>query len=272
MPHQSQPTREVAVVDIAEHITAITDEGNDLAEAAQRGGLDAPVPTCPGWNLRDLVRHLGMVHLWAASHIAQPHDEPDYASEGDQLADLTRFWPQLGTFWVDDPDLIEWYLQTNRNLVDSLESAPSDVQAWTFLPAPTPLAMWARRQAHETAIHRFDAQSATEGTSGFDPVFASDGIDEMLSGFASGKRDFPVASPQAMVVHATDTGERWHVTITTTGITTVRNDGPADVTLAAHASDLYLALWNRGDDSNLTVSGNHELLDTWHNNLRVRWS
>ena len=57
------------------------------------------------------------------------------------------------------------------------------VAAPTFLPAPSPLAMWARRQAHETSIHRCYAESATGATTGFDPTFAADGIDELLYGF-----------------------------------------------------------------------------------------
>ncbi|MER6443505.1 hypothetical protein ABT275_45720 [Streptomyces sp. NPDC001185] len=34
---------------------------------------------------------------------------------------------------------------------------------WTFNPArvPSPLAFWTRRQAHETAVHRYDAEAAT---------------------------------------------------------------------------------------------------------------
>jgi len=40
-----------------------------------------------------------------------------------------------------------------------LASAPPDLDCLTFLAAPSPLAMWARRQAHETAIHRVDAES-----------------------------------------------------------------------------------------------------------------
>ena len=75
-------------------------------------------------------------------------------------------------FWPDDDDLINWYLDTNANLVDALESAPPDVESFTFLPAPSPLAMWARRQAHETSIHRFDAENAAGIASEFDPTFA----------------------------------------------------------------------------------------------------
>ena len=44
--------------------------------------------------------------------------------------------------------------------------------------------VWARRQAHETAIHRYDAESASGDVNGFDLDFAVDGIDEILVGFA----------------------------------------------------------------------------------------
>lgn len=52
---------------IAEHIAAIANEGNRLASAAGRAGLDARVPTCPDRDTRDLLRHLGLIRLWAAS-------------------------------------------------------------------------------------------------------------------------------------------------------------------------------------------------------------
>ena len=31
-------------------------------------------------------------------------------------------------------------------------------------------------------------------------------------------------------------------------------------------------LWNRGRQSSITVTGDREVLATWHNNVRVRWS
>lgn len=254
-------------MEITEHITIVGQEAKLFAEAAEQGGLDLEIPSCPGWNMRDLVRHLIEIHLWAAAHIAQPHDKPWV----DDLAELAEFWPDLAVFWPEDDDLVKWYLDTNANLVDALESAPPDVDAFTFLPAPSPLAMWARRQAHETAVHRFDAENGAGIASRFDPVFASDGIDELLMAFSPRRDEFPVESARTMVVHATDTDDRWHVTMAPDGITTVSGNGPADVTLSGDASDLYLALWNRNEDSGITVTGDAELLDLWHNNKRVRW-
>ena len=255
-------------MEIAQHITAVGQEAKLFAQAAEHGGLDADISTCPGWNMRELVRHLIEIHLWAASHVAQPHHDNPWVND---LAELTVFWPDLAVFWPDDDELVGWYLKVNANLVNALESAPLDVEAFTFLAAPSPLAMWARRQAHETAIHRFDAENGAGIASTFDPTFASDGIDELLAAFAPRKTELSIATAQTMVVHATDTDDLWHVTMAPDGISTIRDDGPADVTLTGDAPDLYLALWNRSENANVTVTGDQELLEYWHQNHRVRW-
>ncbi len=255
-------------MEIAEHITVIAQEAKLFTEAAEQGGLEVNIDTCPGWNMRDLVRHLSEIHLWAAAHVARRATKMWV----DDLAELSESWPDLAVFWPNDDDLIDYYLQTNANLVRELESAPADVEAMTFLPAPSPLAMWARRQAHEISIHRFDAQNAAGATSGFDGALASDGIDELLTAFAPRATTFPIENTKTMVVHATDTNDRWHITMGPNGIAAFRGEGPADVTLTGRAADLYLTVWNRGDDSAIEVAGDRDLLETWHNKHRIRWS
>ena len=255
-------------METADHITAIAQEAALLAVAADRNGLDADIPPCPGWDMRDLVRHLSEIHLWAAGIVAQRTTKlwPDDISEH------TASWPNLAVFWPDDDNLTAWYLETNANLVRSLELAPLDLDCPTFLPAPSPRAMWARRQAHETAVHRFDAEIAGGTSDGFDPVFAADGIDEILAAFAPRRQEFPMENARAMAVRPVDADDRWRVILAPDGITTVRDDEPADVTLTGAASDLYLALWNRGDDSSITITGDRHVLTTWHRNHRLRWS
>jgi predicted lipid carrier protein YhbT len=90
--------------------------------------------------------------------------------------------------------------------------------------------------------------------------------------FSPRRDEFPIERARTMVVHATDTDDRWQVTLAPDGITTIRGDGPADVTLTGDASDLYLMLWNRGEGTSITITGDREILDIWHDNVRVRWS
>lgn len=254
-------------MEIPEHIEAVETEGARFAEAARRSDLDAAIEFCPGWNMRDLVRHLSEIHLWAAARVAKRTSKlfPDDISEH------IESWPDLAVFWPDDDDLIDWYLETNANLVDALEGASPTDDIPTFLPAPSPLAMWARRQAHEIAVHRFDAEHATDSESGFDPTFASDGIDEIVVGFAA-RSQYSPSETRTMAIRARDTGDCWTITFAPEGITTVREDGPADAVLTAAASDLYLTMWNRGLDGAIDIEGQHDVLDAWHNNHRVRWS
>lgn len=254
-------------MDVDAHIDAVGREGERLAMAASRARLDDPIPSCPGWDVRDLLRHLSEIHLWAASHVARTavrDGVPD-------LADLEAAWPDLATFWPDDEVLVDYYLATNANLVDALRSAPSDLVTWTFLPAPSPVAMWARRQAHETAIHRVDAESATASVTGFDSAFASDGIDEILTAMAPRSYELPLDSSVTMAVSPSDVDERWLVTLGPEGIGTVRGDGPADLRLIGSASDLYLAVWNRGSDTAIALDGDPAVLDTWRSRHKSQW-
>jgi hypothetical protein len=79
----------------------------------------------------------------------------------------------VGT-WPADLDLIDWFREGHTRLVHTLVSAPPDLDCFTFLAAPSPLAMWARRQAHETAMHRVDAESPGSTITKFHPAFAAD--------------------------------------------------------------------------------------------------
>ena len=248
------------------HIAAVAREGRRLAEAGSAAGLDAMVPYCPGWDVRELLRHLSEIHLWAAAALTKQETR-----QAHMLNDLRAAWPDLAVFWPDDEDLADYYLATNANLVRVLESSPTDLDTWTFLPAPSPLQMWARRQAHETAIHRYDAESASGDVNGFETAFAADGIDEILMGFAPRAEELPLGVTVTMAVTPDDVSERWTVTMGPRGIDTVPQAEPADLTLSGTASDLYLAVWNRGDDSAIETTGDLGVLDIWRNRHRSRW-
>ncbi len=137
-------------MEVSDYVDAVELEGGRLLLEARAAGLDAEVPHCPGWTVRRLLAHVGFVHGWAADYVAGAVTEMvDEPSEEQMFADAP-----------DGERLFEWAAGQHRRLVTALRDAPADLECWTFLPAPTPLSMWARRQAHETAIHRVDAQQA----------------------------------------------------------------------------------------------------------------
>ncbi|WP_435839745.1 maleylpyruvate isomerase N-terminal domain-containing protein, partial [Streptomyces anulatus] len=41
--------------------------------AVHAAGPVSPGRTCPGWQIRHLLRHTGMVHRWAAALVAEGH-------------------------------------------------------------------------------------------------------------------------------------------------------------------------------------------------------
>jgi len=261
-------------VDVEEHIEALERDGAALADAAQDAGLAAKVPPCPGWQVRDLLRHIAYVHGWAATHVAEQREELIAEVSED---DMLKGGPP-------DERLIQAYRNGHAALVATLRAADPDVKCVTFMPAPSPLAFWARRQAHETAIHRFDAQAARAAATSrgpvspadaFAPAFADDGVDELIMGFAARRRYRPRGGQreQSMAIRALDTGGRWRVRLSDGATEVTRGDGAADCVLDGSAAGLYAYLWNRCDwaMAGVTASGDPAVLDTWANSVRVIW-
>ncbi|MFE7617349.1 maleylpyruvate isomerase family mycothiol-dependent enzyme [Streptomyces sp. NPDC057496] len=249
---------------ITDHIRSLSAEGKLLADAAQRAGTGAPVPTCPDWRVRDLLRHTGMVHRWATAFVAEGH---------------TSYHPDGGEPDLDGAELLDWFREGHGLLVDALEAAPAGLECWTFLPAPSPLAFWARRQAHETTIHRVDAESALGGP--LSPVgadHAEDGIDELLLKMHSRpKSRVRTDTPYSLRVRATDTDAAWTVRLSAEPPRAERTDGafpkePVDCEVSASAEDLYLMLWNRLPFTAVTVTGDPEPTRIWRENSGITWS
>lgn len=252
-------------VEISQHIMALEQEGILLADAAERAGLDAYLRTCPGWQIRDLLRHTGYVHRWAADYIAQERAE--------MVAELPE--DQILANGPDGSSLIGWFREGHAALVKTLQAAPADLNCWTFLPAPSPLAFWARRQAHETTMHRVDAELATGSVSPVPAQLAADGIDELLLGFAARRVPRSDVEPRrGLQVHAADTGDYWLAEISRGGNVVSRGQAQSpDCLVSAPASGLYLLLWNRFDTgaAGAAVRGDPKVLAEWHTRVRVRW-
>lgn len=256
-------------MEIAEWIETLRQEGARMTAAARAVPADAPVPTCPDWEARDLIRHTGGIHRWATSYVAEGRTEVRTES----LDEIVGGWP-------GDDELGDWFEAGYLALVSALEAAPPDLECWTFLRAPSCLAMWSRRQAHETAIHRVDTELAAGRTedhlSPFTPDFAADGVDELLTCFVPRRSTkLHAESPATLGVACSDVGGAWLVTIGPDGVTTSAGaDGAewADCAVRGAAGDLYLALWNRGRNDRLSIEGDRAVLDLFEDAVQVRWA
>lgn len=256
-------------MDVGTHIAELEREGRLLVDAARGAGLSSWVPSCPEWRTAELLAHMGVVHRWATRYVATalPQMVPK-APAGDLLASAP---PGDARYtWVEDG---------HAALVSALRNAPSDLRCWTFLEATSPLAMWSRRQAHETTVHRVDAELA-EGRaihelSDIDPMFAADGLDELLLGFfgrATGPGDrAPDASPSTIGLEATDLSGRWAVRVANGTVATARGFERADLVVRGPAADLYLLMWHRRPLDGLDVQGEPGDFDRLWAAERVEW-
>jgi uncharacterized protein (TIGR03083 family) len=258
-------------MEIAEHIEMLRREGELLADAAERAGLDAAVPPCPPWQVRDLLRHTGYIHRWAARHITE---RPGQVIDGPTEAEIL-------CGGAPDSELLAWFLAGCATLAETLATADPALEFATFMAAPSALAFWARRQAHETAIHRADAESAAGTTPEYPAEFAADGIDELIMGFGRRRKYQPAAGAQGgrLRVLAADTGDAWSVEAHE-GRLQPRRDACDDAaegagcTVSGAAAGVYLYLWNRANaaQAGVTVTEDPGLLASGQASVRVRWS
>ena len=228
-------------------------------------GLSAPVPTCPSWNGRALLAHQAVVHRWATTQVAgtDPKSVPTQTVLRKQCDDLPCYFRAGVVALVDAPD-----------------HADPDVVAGPFLNnAPDHCVFWARRQAHETTIHGVDALATRTGRPpgaegcAITRGVALDGIDELLAGFYTrGASRLFVGEEFDIVVAPSDSDRCWtmHVGTTNTVIEGHTEAAATVLRLTGTSAELYLGLWNRGDE--LRSDGDDQLIDRWRRAHRIRWS
>jgi uncharacterized protein (TIGR03083 family) len=218
-------------------------ENRALVDAA-RINLAVSVPTCPGWNVRDLLIHHGSFQEWITGMLVE-HAQFPVAPRHIELS--------------DDVDVIDWYVPIGDQLVATLLEVGPDVAMWDVTGQHLSGA-WARRQASETSVHRVDAQLA-HGTAR--PIeHASDYIDEMLNLLVPNLiKAFGAPMPTGtMHLESTDEDRIWRAAWKTDELEPTDRD--ADARLVGTTSDLFLALWRRPNAA--TLIGDHSTLASWN--------
>jgi len=223
-----------------------------------------PIPTCPEWTLRQLVTHVGRAHRWAAEITRTRSDTfiPFRQVPDGKLPD-------------DRAEQCAWLRAGAARIVDAVREAGSDL-VWTFIGS-APASFWIRRMAHETLVHRADAQIAAGAEP--EPVIAAevaaDAIDEWLTLLAGGiignadQRTEALPAGAGLHVHATDDGlgsrGEWMIRHDATGLTVEPGHDKGDAALSGPAASLLLVLMRRRpvSDPAVTVYGDSTVVAGW---------
>ena len=234
------------------YLNAVRDNAGLFVEAVRRAGLDTPVPTCPGWTVADLARHQGRVFRWisgiveaGAQEFVDPKDLHEQAKTADPLV---------------------WLEEGAEQAVAILEKADPEAAVWNWLDrGPAPARFWWRRMAHETVIHRVDAEAAAGVDSRVEPAeLASDGIDEFLQFLGARK---PIDGAERLAgsfhFHTTDVAGEWVVVFASSGVEVTREHAKADVAVRGPAADLELFLYNRRGSDGLQTFGDPAKVAAW---------
>lgn len=216
--------------------------------------LDTPVPTCPGWDISRLAQHTGQIHRWAnfcASH--------GRAASADEAAALESYDPTIAG---------EWFRDGAAALADTLRSLDPAAPTWHPFPVEQVAGFWPRRMAHESAVHRWDAEVAAGVSAGIDAAVASDGIDEYFEIvaprlIAGGRAELPSGT---LHVHCTDVPGEWLLSSDAAGeYQMIRAHQKGDAALRGPAMPILLKLWGRQSDGadQLSPIGDESVLDAW---------
>jgi uncharacterized protein (TIGR03083 family) len=229
-----------------ELVTAVRREGEGIAAAGT--GLDAEVPTCPGWDVAALVDHVSQVYARVTNLVVTRATEQPAATPPRPSGDPLEVFR----------DLLD-------NLVSALSECDADTPLWSWEPrAPRTAAFWARRMAHESAIHRFDAQAAHGVVQPIEADLASDGIDELVDylNHRVYTRD-NVTGPTGTVRLESSDNDTWHLQLDPDDVRRTDAIKEPDATARGTSSALLLATYSRSPWSSLDVTGDAGLLDRW---------
>ncbi|MBT2234943.1 maleylpyruvate isomerase family mycothiol-dependent enzyme [Nonomuraea sp. NEAU-A123] len=240
-------------MDATRLMTCLADEYALLRAAVSAAPDVAPVPSCPGWTVADLVAHVTEVYLHKAETMLRgewPTPWPPDLSGEEPLAALDRSYAEL---------------------VTEFAARVPDEYALTWYEPDQSVGFWIRRMAQETVIHRVDAELAA----GL-PVtpaaadLALDGVDEGLKvmlaydfarypeDFAEAVRDDPKGTAIAVVG-----GERaWLVRPSPTEVavedeTADRAVEQAETVVSGAPDELLRWVWGRGGEVSVTGDPRH---------------
>jgi uncharacterized protein (TIGR03083 family) len=240
-------------MDYVEFTTAFRREGEAFDAAVRAASVDADVPSCPDWTVNDLCSHVARIHRWAAEIVEARPAEPE------------GHWKHLQA--PTGPAVFDYVATGVAQLADTLARADPEEPCWSWTDDRT-VRFWARRQAHELAIHRWDAQLAAGKTEPIEHRQAVDSIQELfdIRGFRPGGPT--PGHGETIHLHCTDGEGEWLARFEPDRVVVTHEHAKADAAARGTASDLLLLMWGRIPVDQVEVFGDTSLLDAWQNGMR----
>lgn len=222
------------------------------ADRVATASMRARVPSCPGWTVLDLTRHLGNTHSWAASILetGRPATELDDRPASRRAAKVAL-----------------WYLAKAEDLYAVLRSVDPGAPCWNFAFGEGTASFWGRRQTHETLVHTLDLARVLGTDRPVAPQIAADGVDEVLTVMLHRMhvRGHRARLDAPLTVHAVDVDQVWTLQPGTGDVPTqdaeprvVRGERDGLDVVEGTADQLYRALWKRAPLDDLRLRGSEE--------------
>jgi uncharacterized protein (TIGR03083 family) len=208
-------------------VDALRHEAGGIGDLLSFADPATPVGSCPGWQVRDLIEHLGGVHRWTTEIV--------------RTGERVRF-PDTAA----GDDLAKWFTGGAEALTRTLTDADPARPCWT-LASPEQVGFWSRRQAHEAVIHRWDLATAIGASAALDPALAVDGIDEAVFMFFPRQIELGRQAPLTDAIALLDSGSGRRWVLAGDGASTDQEATDVTATVSDGAAQLLLLLWQRVD-------------------------
>jgi len=261
-PQQPAPlTGQTGGMDRATALDAVDLESSRfLVAASHAASFDTGVPSCPEWDVAQLIGHLGFIYGRVALVVSTRRTA---AIDRSEVPAAPEGQARLG-----------WFAERRMAMLSTLDVADADVPVWNWtVNSPGPTSFWFRRMAHESLVHRVDMELAqgSEPVEG-DPEVAADTVAEFFEIF------YPMFEPQisetglggSMHLHATDvSGAEWTVEALSGGSKISREHAKADVALRGSAFDLACWIWGRLPTGRLETFGDRTIANRFQELVRA---
>jgi uncharacterized protein (TIGR03083 family) len=236
-----------------DRLAVIDAESQRFAAVLSAADPGRPCPTCPDWTAADLLWHLTEVHLfWAGVLERQAKSEAD-------LPAIEQAKPARPDALAD---LLVLRERATAAVLRQLASRNDAEHCWSWWPPDQTVGFTRRMQTYEATMHRVDAELtaglpvgpiATDVAAG-----AVDHAVDVMWGWMPADATYEARAVVEFV--ATDTGQRWLVSVGSWTGPPMESGNPVEAPRAVRATageptatvrapvvDLALWAWTRGD-------------------------